>query len=383
MGPRARKGPGWKGMRMTGDELRTLPFDRLHRELGAKFVPFAGHSMPVHYPRGVMGEHLWTRENAGLFDVSHMGQILLPEGSDAGLERLVPVDVLGLAPGRQRYGFLTNDAGGVLDDLMIARVPGGLFLVVNGACRLADLAHLRAHLDGVEEVTGRALLALQGPKAEAALSALVPGAAAMRFMDSQRHGWQGAELWLSRSGYTGEDGFEISVPLVAAEPFARALLADARVAPVGLGARDSLRLEAGLPLYGQDMDATISPVEAGQAWAIGKVRRAGGARAGGFAGAGVILGQIASGAPRRRAGLLPEGRAPMRAGVPVFDRPDGGAPVGQVTSGGFGPTLGAPMALALVDAATPADAPLWGEVRGRRLPAAQVPLPFTRPGYKR
>ncbi|WP_224817016.1 glycine cleavage system aminomethyltransferase GcvT [Hasllibacter sp. MH4015] len=369
---------------MAGDsnpiELALAP---LHAELGAKFVPFAGHSMPVQYARGVMGEHQWTRENAGLFDVSHMGQVMLPDGSDAALEALVPVDVIGLAEGRQRYGFFTNDLGGILDDLMIARVPGGLFLVVNAACKDADLAHLRAHIDGVEDIEGRCLLALQGPKAEAALADLVPAVAAMRFMDSQRHDWTGAELWISRSGYTGEDGFEISVPNDRADAFARALLADERVEPIGLGARDSLRLEAGLPLYGQDMDTTISPVEAGQAWAVGKVRRAGGDREGGFPGSDIILDQIANGAPRRRVGLRPEGRAPMRAGVQIFADETSVTPIGTVTSGGFGPTLGAPMALALIDAATPKDAPLFGEVRGKRLHVTQTKLPFTPPGYKR
>ena len=368
---------------MAGDDLKTLELEGLHAELGARFVPFAGFSMPVQYPRGVMAEHLWTRENAGLFDVSHMGQVLLPAGAAEALEALVPVDVLGLDDGRQRYGFFTDAAGGVLDDLMIARVPGGLFVVVNAGCRDADLAHLRAHIDGVVEITDRALLALQGPKAEAVLAALVPAVAQLRFMDSQRHVWAGTELWISRSGYTGEDGFEISVPTSAAETFARALLSDDRVAPIGLGARDSLRLEAGLPLYGQDMDTGVSPVEAGQAWAIGKVRRRGGARAGGFPGAAVILDQIEHGAPRRRVGLLPDGRAPMRAGVKIYAGEDAAKPVGHVTSGGFGPTLGAPMALALIDAGTPPDVTLFGAVRGKRLPAAQARLPFTQPGYKR
>ncbi len=368
---------------MAGDDLKTLALAGLHAGLGAKFVPFSGYSMPVQYPRGVMGEHLWTRQSAGLFDVSHMGQVMLPLDAAEALEALVPVDILGLAEGRQRYGFFTNDTGGVLDDLMIAVVPDGLFLVVNAGCKDADLAHLRAHIDGVVEVTDRALLALQGPKAEAVLAGLIPGAAGLRFMDSVRLAWNGAELWISRSGYTGEDGFEISVPQNRAEDFARALLADERVAPIGLGARDSLRLEAGLPLYGQDMDPGISPVEAGQSWAIGKVRRSGGARAGGFPGAAIILEQISHGAPRRRVGLLPEGRAPMRAGVPLFDSEDAATPIGSVTSGGFGPTLGAPMALALIDAATPRDAPLYGEVRGKRLPVAQAALPFTPPGYKR
>ncbi len=339
--------------------------------------------MPVQYGLGVMGEHNWTRENAGLFDVSHMGQVMLPARAEDALEALVPVDIKGLPVERQRYGFFTNDAGGVLDDLMIARVPEGLFLVVNAACRAADITHLQAHIDGVEEITDRALLALQGPKAEAALAALIPTAADMRFMDSQRHNWNGAELWISRSGYTGEDGFEISVPTDVADAFARALLANDHVQPIGLGARDSLRLEAGLPLYGQEMTPDITPVEAGQAWAIGKVRRTGGDRAGGFPGAETLLNQIANGAPRRRAALLPEGRTPMRAGVEIFASETATTPIGIVTSGGFGPTLGAPIALALIDADTPKDIPLYGEVRGKRLPATQTTTPFTPNGYKR
>ena len=339
--------------------------------------------MPVQYGLGVMGEHNWTRENAGLFDVSHMGQVMLPARAEDALEALVPVDIKGLPVERQRYGFFTNDAGGVLDDLMIARVPEGLFLVVNAACRAADITHLQAHIDGVEEITDRALLALQGPKAEAALAALIPTAADMRFMDSQRHNWNGAELWISRSGYTGEDGFEISVPTDVADAFARALLANDHVQPIGLGARDSLRLEAGLPLYGQEMTPDITPVEAGQAWAIGKVRRTGGDRAGGFPGAQTLLPQIANGAPRRRAALLPQTPAPMRAGVEIFASETATTPIGIVTSGGFGPTLGAPIALALIDADTPHDIPLYGEVRGKRLPATQTTTPFTPNGYKR
>ena len=368
-------------MAETETDVNILPLRALHAELGARFVPFAGWEMPVQYTAGVMAEHLWCREKAGLFDVSHMGQVRLPPDAGAALEALVPTDVIGLPDWRQRYGVFTNAAGGVLDDLMIARHPDALFLVVNAACAAADIAHLEAHVGGVEVVTDRALLALQGPAAEGALARLLPGAVGMRFMDALVFDWQGAVLWVSRSGYTGEDGYEISVPRDAAEALARALLADPAVAPVGLGARDSLRLEAGLPLYGQDMSPEITPVEAGQAWSVPKLRRAGGLRAGGFPGADVILHQIAEGAPRRRAGLLPEGRAPMRAGTPLFS--DSGAPVGVVTSGGFGPSLGAPIAIALLDAGTPSDATIYGEVRGKRLPARQAALPFVTPGYKR
>jgi aminomethyltransferase len=363
--------------------LTELPLHDLHAALGAKFVPFAGHSMPVHYADGVMAEHLWTRAHAGLFDVSHMGQLRLPKAALEALEGLIPADLLGLPEGRQRYGLFTSATGGVLDDLMVAHRGGDLFLVFNAARRAHDLAHLRAHLTGVDEITDRALLALQGPEATAALGKLLPELGAMRFMDVAVCDWQGTALWLSRSGYTGEDGFEISVPVARADAFARALLADDRVRPVGLGARDSLRLEAGLPLYGQDMDESISPVEAGQGWAIGKARRAGGARAGGFPGADVILDQLASGAPRRRVGLRPEGRAPMRRDVPLFVDATAADAVGRITSGGFGPSIGAPVAIGLIAAATPSDTVLHGEVRGRRLPAAQVPLPFVPPAYKR
>jgi len=364
-------------------DLEKLPLHDLHAGLGAKFLPFAGYEMPVKYSAGVMAEHLHTREKAGLFDVSHMGQVLLPVAAAGGLEALVPVDVLDVQPGRQRYALFTSDSGGVLDDLMIARRQGALFLVVNAACKAQDIAHLRAHLDGVTPIEDRALLALQGPMAEAALARLLPGAAAMRFMDVAVMGWRGGDLWLSRSGYTGEDGFEISVPADLADAFARALLEMDEVAPVGLGARDSLRLEAGLPLYGNELGLDTTPVEAGLKWAISKVRRADGARAGGFPGAERILSEMARGAPRRRAGLRPEGRAPMRGGVPLFDAPEGGARVGEVTSGGFGPSVGGPIAIALIDAAVPPEATLFGEVRGKRLPASQVALPFYKKTYKR
>ncbi|MEM7721759.1 MAG: glycine cleavage system aminomethyltransferase GcvT [Pseudomonadota bacterium] len=364
-------------------EGKTLPLHDLHAELGAKFVPFAGWSMPVQYKAGVMAEHLWCREKAGLFDVSHMGQVLLPSDAAVALERLVPVDVIDLPEGRQRYGLFTNDAGGVLDDLMIARRAGDLFLVVNAACAEQDIAHLRANMDGVEVVADRALLALQGPMAGDVLAKLMPAAAAMRFMDVAQMAWRGVELWLSRSGYTGEYGFEISVPVESAEAFARALLEDEAVAPIGLGARDSLRLEAGLSLYGQDLAADITPVEAGQAWAISKARRAGGAREGGFSGADVILDQMANGAPRKRVGIVPEGRAPMRAGVMLYADETSDLAIGEVTSGGFGPSLGYPMAMALVLSDTPSDMTLYGDVRGKRLPARQVALPFRPANFKR
>ncbi len=269
-------------------EFRRTKLYDLHVAHGAKMVPFAGWDMPVQYPMGVLNEHLHTRAHAGLFDVSHMGQVIL-RGPDvaAALETLVPADILGLAQGRQRYGLFTNAEGGILDDLMIANKGDHLFLVVNAACAEQDIAHLcqleRAGIS-VEPVTDRGLLALQGPEAEAVLARLVPGAPAMKFMDVAEFDWQGATLWVSRSGYTGEDGFEISIPEAQVVAFAEALLAQPEVTPIGLGARDSLRLEAGMPLYGHDMDASTHPGEAGLGWSIPKARRMGGVRAGGFPG---------------------------------------------------------------------------------------------------
>ncbi|MDF1855974.1 glycine cleavage system aminomethyltransferase GcvT [Pseudooceanicola sp.] len=373
---------------MTG--LLKTPLHGLHLELGARMVAFAGYDMPVQYAPGVMKEHIHCRDAAGLFDVSHMGQVILrgdnyPAIAHA-LEALIPVNIADLAPGRQRYGFFTNDAGGILDDLMLANRGDHLFLVVNAACKQADLAHLRAHLSGIEitEVTDRALVALQGPQAEAALARLAPAVAQMRFMDVLTLDILGADCWVSRSGYTGEDGFEISVPADRAEALVRALLVDERVLPIGLGARDSLRLEAGLCLYGHDMDAEVSPVEAGLAWAIQKVRRSGGDRAGGFPGAGRILSELDAGASRLRVGLLPEGRAPMREGTPLFADAEAAEPIGAVTSGAFGPTLGAPMSMGYlpVDLATPGTE-ILGEVRGKRLPARVATLPFVPARFKR
>jgi aminomethyltransferase len=366
-------------------ELLQLPLAGLHAALGARMVPFAGYAMPVQYPAGVMAEHLHTRAAAGLFDVSHMGQVILRGDMGAiarGLEALMPVDVAGLAPGRQRYGLLTNDAGGVLDDLMFANRGDHMFVVVNASRKAHDIAHLAAHLQAeVVPVTDRCLLALQGPGAEAVLSALVPGVAAMRFMDQAVVDWQGADLWISRSGYTGEDGYEISVPETRAEALASALLGLPGVLPIGLGARDSLRLEAGLCLYGHDMDEGISPVEAALSWAIPKVRRAGGAREGGFPGAARVLRELAEGPARLRVGLRPEGRAPMREGTEIFAGDTG---VGHVMSGGFGPSVAAPVAMALIAVDATRDGTiLTGEVRGKRLPVTLSPLPFHPHSYKR
>ncbi|MCT2540277.1 glycine cleavage system aminomethyltransferase GcvT [Sedimentimonas flavescens] len=357
---------------------RTGLYD-LHIELGAKMVPFAGWEMPVQYPMGVLKEHLHCRAQAGLFDVSHMGQVILPASAAKALEELVPVDVTGLGEGRQRYAMFTNAEGGILDDLMVANRGDHLFLVVNAACAEADIRHLEDYLEGVCVIRNRALLALQGPAAETALARLVPAVAGMRFMDVQTHGWNGAELWISRSGYTGEDGYEISLPSDRAEEFARELLEMDEVAAIGLGARDSLRLEAGLCLYGHDIDTSTTPIEAGLNWAIQKRRRA----EGGFHGAERILRELAEGPARLRMGLRPEGRAPMREGVEIYAEAEGGAPIGQVTSGGFGPSIEAPMAMAYLPADLSEGTTVYGEVRGKRLPARIVPMPFHPHSYKR
>ncbi|MGR3555804.1 MAG: glycine cleavage system aminomethyltransferase GcvT [Paracoccus sp. (in: a-proteobacteria)] len=373
-----------------GQELRRTGLYDLHVAQGGKMVHFAGWEMPVQYPMGVMAEHLHSRAHAGLFDVSHMGQVLVrpldgnPQTAALALEKLIPADVLGLPEGRQRYGLFTNAAGGILDDLMIANRGDHYLLVVNAACADQDIAHLQG-LAGVavQPVTDRGLLALQGPEAAAVLSALIPDATGMRFMDSRAADWQGAGLWISRSGYTGEDGFEISVPEAVLERFAKALLADDRVAPIGLGARDSLRLEAGMPLYGHDMDKDVLPAEAGLGWSIPKVRRRGGARAGGFPGADPVLAQLADGAAVTRRGLRPEGRAPIREGVPVFAGSEGGEAIGAVSSGGFGPSVGGPVAMARIPSDIADGAVLFAALRGKRLPVVVTPLPFITPSYKR
>lgn len=368
------------------DAKRTPLYD-LHVDLGAKMVPFAGYQMPVQYPAGVMKEHLACRSGAGLFDVSHMGQIVLthpdgPEAAAAALETLVPQSVVALKPGRQRYGLFTSETGGILDDLMIARREEDLFLVVNAACKEADFDRLRTHLDSVDaEMLDRGLLALQGPAAEAVLEEIAPGVAAMRFMDVAAFDSAYGPLWVSRSGYTGEDGFEISVAADAAPDLARALLDHEAVSPIGLGARDSLRLEAGLCLYGQDLDSETSPVEADLMWAIQKARRPGGDRAGGYPGAERVAAEIKRGPERLRVGLKPEGRAPMRQGVEIFD---GERAVGRVTSGGYGPSVEHPIAMGYVDIDRAENGTrLEGEVRGRRLPLEIVSLPFREATYKR
>lgn len=379
------------------EELARTPLHALHVGLGARMVPFAGYEMPVHYPTGILREHLHTRASAGLFDVSHMGQIALrPASGDVAdaaraLERLIPADVVGLAPGRQRYSFFTDAAGGILDDLMVANRGDHLLLVVNAARKAHDLAHLQAGLDDVSvELLDRGLIALQGPASEEALVQLTPDARGMRFMDVRALEFGGGvRAVVSRSGYTGEDGFEISLSERDTADVAQRLLDVPGVLPVGLGARDSLRLEAGLCLWGHDIDETTTPVEAALEWAIPPSRRTGGDRAGGFPGAEVILGQIASGAARRRVGLLPEGRAPMREGVELYaaggpDTAEAEVAVGRITSGGFGPSLDAPVAMGYVpiDLAAP-QSRLAGQLRGKRLPATVTRLPFVRPGYRR
>jgi aminomethyltransferase len=373
--------------------LKRTPLHALHIARGGKMVPFAGYDMPVQYTAGVLREHLHTRNGAGLFDVSHMGQIALHpksgkvEDAALALERLVPQDILGVAPGRQRYAQFTNDEGGILDDLMVANFGSHLFLVVNAACKAEDEAYLRAGLSEIcviESLADRALIALQGPKAESALAKLCPDAGAMRFMDAGPRRVDGADCFVSRSGYTGEDGFEISVPAEQAEALANALLENSDVLPIGLGARDSLRLEAGLCLYGHDIDATTTPVEGALEWSIQKSRRHGGARVGGFPGADKILSQLASGAPRRRVGLKPEGRAPVREGAPLFADAASSEQIGAVTSGGFGPSVNAPVAMGYLPSshATPGGL-VFAELRGQRLPLLIAPMPFVPNAYKR
>jgi aminomethyltransferase len=373
--------------------LKRTPLHALHVATGGKMVPFAGYDMPVQYATGVLREHLHTRQAAGLFDVSHMGQIALRaksgkvEDAALALERLVPQDILGLAPGRQRYAQFTNGAGGLLDDLMVANFGSHLFLVVNAACKAEDEAHLRANLSEtcvIEQLPDRALVALQGPKASSVLAKFCADAASMRFMDSGPRSIDGIDCFVSRSGYTGEDGFEISVPADHAERLAKTLLGDSDVLPIGLGARDSLRLEAGLCLYGHDIDATTTPVEGALEWSIQKSRRHGGARAGGFPGADRILAQLEQGATRRRVGLKPEGRAPVREGAPLFADAASSLQIGAVTSGGFGPSINTPVAMGYLPASHTAIGGLvFAELRGQRLPLRVTAMPFVPNTYKR
>lgn len=368
--------------------LKTTPLNALHRELGARMVPFAGYEMPVQYPSGVIAEHRQCRSAAALFDVSHMGQVrLMGDDAAAALETLVPVDVAGLPLMKQRYAFFTNAAGGLLDDLMITRREDDLLLVVNAGCKDADIRHLVTHLGHrcvVQPLPDQALLALQGPQAVAVLARLNPGVAALTFMTGGHFALAGVECFVTRSGYTGEDGCEISVPASHAEALARALLAESEVAPAGLGARDTLRLEAGLCLYGHDIDETTTPIEAGLTWAIQKVRRPGGERAGGYPGAAVIESQLQHGPARKRVGLTGLERAPVREGSPLFDAASGGHRLGQVCSGTLAPGVNQPIAMAYLPVShTAPGSEVWAEVRGKRLPMRVTAMPFAPHRYHR
>ena len=368
--------------------LLTTPLDALHRELGARMVPFAGYSMPVQYPAGLMAEHLHTRAAAGLFDVSHMGQLRLV-GTDAAaaFETLMPVDVMGLGLHKQRYGLLLNDDGGIIDDLMFVNRGDDLFVIVNGACKHGDLAHIQARIGGrctIEPQFDRALLALQGPQAITALARLLPGVTQLVFMTGMPATWNGADLYITRSGYTGEDGFEISLPASAADAFARALLAQPEVQPIGLGARNSLRLEAGLCLYGNDIDTTTTPVEAGLNWAMQKVRRNGGDRAGGFPGADRVLAQLDGSQPaaRKRVGLLAQDRVPVREHVELQNL--AGERIGEVTSGLLGPSINQPVAMGYVASGYAAlGTQVQALVRGKAVPMEVVAMPFVPNRYFR
>ncbi len=372
--------------------LKKTPLHALHLQLGARMVPFAGYDMPVQYPAGVMKEHLHTRTEAGIFDVSHMGQVIVKaksgsyEDAALALESLVPVDILGLAEGRQRYGFFTDDSGCILDDLMITHLDDHLFIVVNASCKEADLAHLQAHIGDQCDITllDRALIALQGPRAVEVLAELWADVAAMKFMDVRHCRLHDVSCLVSRSGYSGEDGFEISIPADKAVDVTMRLLEHPDVQAIGLGARDSLRLEAGLCLYGNDIDTTTSPVEAALEWAMQKARRSGGARAGGFPGSGRILSELENGAARRRVGLKPEGKAPVRGHAKLYADAEGKAEIGEVTSGGFGPSVEGPVAMGYVPVSHAAAGTLvYAEVRGKYLPIIVSALPFVTPTYKR
>ena len=373
--------------------IKRVPLHDLHVALGGKIVPFAGYEMPVQYGTGVLKEHLHTRSSAGLFDVSHMGQIVLRpksgnvEDAARALERLVPQDIVTVKPGRQRYAQFTNESGGILDDLMVANFGDHLFLVVNAACKVEDEGHLRAHLSDVcvvEQIPDRALIALQGPKAVDVLAKHSPAIAAMKFMDAGPQHLRDIGCFVSRSGYTGEDGFEISVLTKDAEELTTALLADPAVLPIGLGARDSLRLEAGLCLYGHDIDTTTTPVEGALEWSVQKSRRNGGARAGGFPGTEVILKQFETGASRRRVGFKAEGRAPVRENAALFVDHTSQEAIGIVTSGGFGPSINAPVAMGYVPSSIAAEGTtVFAEVRGQRMPMRVSSMPFVPHNYKR
>jgi aminomethyltransferase len=362
------------------EEILELPLGNWHRAKGARMVSFAGYAMPIQY-EGIMAEHLWTREKAGLFDVSHMGQLILSgDGVAEALEALVPGDISALNEGRMRYSLLLAKDGGVLDDMMITATPTGLYVVVNGAVKHLDIAYLRDNLPDaiqINHLEDRALLALQGPKAVDALQRFIPSAGGLYFMEADLFLWGEVPLWISRSGYTGEDGFEISVAAEHVVALADALCAQAEVRPIGLGARDSLRLEAGLPLYGHDMDPTTDPVEAGASFAISKRRRA----EGGFAGAERILKALADGPVRKLVGFTVTGKMPVREGAPIFA---GETQIGVMTSGGFAPCVNAPIAMGYAAIAhSEAGTELEAEVRGKRLPVTVAVMPFIPHHYHR
>ena len=371
--------------------LKRTPLYELHCELGAKLTEFAGYEMPVQYSLGILGEHQHTRTKAGLFDVSHMGQITLrgssyPETALA-LEKVIPMDVLGLKVGRQRYGFLTTDGGGILDDLMFSNREDHIFVVLNAACKDSDIVHLRTLLEpeiSIEVIENRALIALQGPASETVLSEFNSQISAMKFMDVETLSIDGAECWISRSGYTGEDGFEISIPSSAAEAITRSILSKQEVEFVGLGARDSLRLEAGLCLYGHDIDEETTPVEASLTWAIQKARRTNGERAKGFLGDEIITQQLDMGTYRKRVGFLPQTRAPMREGVEIYETESSKEVIGKITSGGYGPTVGHPVAMGYINSEyVDSKDNLFGELRGKRVPVKIAKLPFVPLNFKR
>ena len=371
--------------------LRKTPLYDLHRDLGAKLTEFAGYEMPVQYGLGILSEHQHTRAKAGLFDVSHMGQVILRgrsyQETALALEKLLPTDVLGLEVGRQRYGLLTTNSGGILDDLMFSNRGDHIFIVLNAACKNSDIKHLKSLLEPeilVEEVLNRALIALQGPASETVLGELNPQVKNMKFMDVETLLVSGVECWISRSGYTGEDGFEISIPAADAELVTRSILSNENVEFIGLGARDSLRLEAGLCLYGHDINQATTPVEASLTWAIQKVRRANGERAGGFIGSKIILKQLDEGTERKRVGFLPQTRAPMREGVEVFETERSKDTIGIITSGGYGPTVGHPVAMGYIDSKYAQNKNnLFGELRGKRVPVKVSKIPFVPLNFKR
>ncbi len=371
--------------------LKKTPLYELHRELGAKMTEFAGYEMPVQYSLGILGEHQHTRTKSGLFDVSHMGQVILRgksyQETALALERAIPMDALGLDVGRQRYGFLTTYNGGILDDLMFSNRGDHIFVVLNAACKDSDIVHLRTLLEtdiSIEVIENRALIALQGPASEAVLSEFNSQIKAMNFMDVETLSIAGAECWVSRSGYTGEDGFEISIPASAAESVTKSILSKEEVELIGLGARDSLRLEAGLCLYGHDMDEATSPVEAALTWAIQKVRRTHGERAGGFMGSEIISQQIETGTDKKRVGFLPQTRAPMREGIEIFATEVSKKVIGKITSGGFSPSLGYPIAMGYIASEfANSEDEFFGELRGKRVPVKVAKIPFVPLNFKR